>query len=551
MWTGLCGCPAGHTPTCFHTFADDGQETNICICEAQSIVTAGYYGGAYQIHDDSRCGEQCIVPNKYLDSCSCPEEYVPGLIRVSTKACSPNTNTSGSYVVVCTKKNLKFGAGNFMGTYQVDHNNNCIYSNSLTGSCGCPGNACSWSGSAMFDESKGTRVISCSSSLQIAPDPSSIQGKTIFGYQGWFSTNTDPAGWRHWSRGGTLAGNNANIDVWPDLSEFGADELNPTNLHYSNGRVAGVYNADNPKTITRHFQWMQTYGLDGVLLQRFVNEITNHNDPMFIFRNNVTNHIINAAAATGRVWAIEYDVSGADANNIFNILTNDWLYLVNNLKILSSKQYLHQNGKPVVAIWGFGFTGGNAAFTLNDSISVINWFKNAGLYVMGGVPYNWRTSSGDSVPNFQKVYQSYDAVMPWAVGRYSDDVSFESNYNNIAGPDIPYAQQNNLGYGVIIFPGFSWANMHGNFSIFNQIPRRGGEFLMKQANTYIKHPGVLFLKIAMFDEMDEGTAMFKAAATKQDTPADGTFLYLGIDGTPMPSDAYLCLAGDITSRNGS
>jgi hypothetical protein len=46
-----------------------------------------------------------------------------------------------------------------------------------------------------------------------------------------------------------------------------------------------------------------------------------------------------------------------------------------------------------------------------------------------------------------------------------------------------------------------------------------------------------------------GTAMFKAASVKQNTPSDGQFLYLGIDGTPMNSDAYLCLAGDITARN--
>jgi hypothetical protein len=553
MWTGGCGCPDGYTSSCFHTYAD-GYSTNICVCEGDEAKQGGYYGGAYQINDaDSMCEKNCVVPNKFQGSCECPHGYTKAWMRVSTDlGClhTSSANVTGSHIVICTKPNLKSGAGNYKGVYQIDQHNNCINPNPLTGGCECPENACaSWAGSASVVEGSKTRVYGCSSSMQIAPDPSTIQGKTVFGYQGWFSTNTDPAGWRHWSNGGTLSGNNSNIDVWPDLSEFDADELHPTNLHYSDGKVAGVYNADSPKTILRHFQWMQTYGLDGVLLQRFVNEITNHADPMFIFRNNVTNHIISAAATTGRVWSIEYDVSGADANNIYNILTNDWLYLVNTLKILNSKQYLYQNGKPVVTIWGFGFTGGNAAFTMNASLSVINWFKNAGVYVMGGVPYNWRTSTADSVPNFQKVYQSYDAVMPWAVGRYSDDVSFESNYNNIASLDIPYAQQNKLGYGVIIFPGFSWANMHKDFSIFNQIPRRGGEFLMKQANTYIKHPGVTFIKIAMFDEMDEGTAMFKAASTKQNTPSDGQFLYLGIDGTPMNSDAYLCLAGEITSRN--
>jgi hypothetical protein len=41
--------------------------------------------------------------------------------------------------------------------------------------------------------------------------------------------------------------------------------------------------------------------------------------------------------------------------------------------------------------------------------------------------------------------------------------------------------------------------------MFNQIPRDGGKFFNMQANTYVNHPGVTFIKIAMFDEVDEGT----------------------------------------------
>lgn len=43
-----------------------------------------------------------------------------------------------------------------------------------------------------------------------------------------------------------------------------------------------------------------------------------------------------------------------------------------------------------------------------------------------------------------------------------------------------------------------------NQSIFNQIPRNGGSFFNMQANTYVNHTGVSFIKIAMFDEVDEG-----------------------------------------------
>ena len=51
---------------------------------------------------------------------------------------------------------------------------------------------------------------------------------------------------------------------------------------------------------------------------------------------------------------------------------------------------------------------------------------------------------------------------------------------------------------------------------------------------------------AMFDEVDEGTAMFKVAATRDDTPADGEFLTLDADGESLPSDWYLRVAGEAT-----
>jgi hypothetical protein len=52
--------------------------------------------------------------------------------------------------------------------------------------------------------------------------------------------------------------------------------------------------------------------------------------------------------------------------------------LKNSIGILNSGQYLHQNGKPVVAIWGFGFTGN--AVSVSTSLQVINWFKSQGVY---------------------------------------------------------------------------------------------------------------------------------------------------------------------------
>jgi uncharacterized protein (TIGR03437 family) len=54
------------------------------------------------------------------------------------------------------------------------------------------------------------------------------------------------------------------------------------------------------------------------------------------------------------------------------------------------------------------------------------------------------------------------------------------------------------------------------------------------------------LKIAMFDEVNESTAMFKVAAHRLDAPDQGYWLTLDADGFTLPSDWYLRLAGEIT-----
>ena len=48
----------------------------------------------------------------------------------------------------------------------------------------------------------------------------------------------------------------------------------------------------------------------------------------------------------------------------------------------------------------------------------------------------------------------------------------------------------------------------------------------------------------MFDEVDEGTAMFKLAKTASDLPAGVSMVPLDNDGTSLPSDWYLRLAGE-------
>ncbi len=68
---------------------------------------------------------------------------------------------------------------------------------------------------------------------------------------------------------------------------------------------------------------------------------------------------------------------------------------------------------------------------------------------------------------------------------------------------------NHQDYMLVVFPGFSWNNLKRNGRP-NQIPRLRGEFLWRPAY-HAKMAGAKMLKIAMFDEVDEGAAILKVA----------------------------------------
>jgi len=90
------------------------------------------------------------------------------------------------------------------------------------------------------------------------------------GYQGWFNAEGDGAGrgWIHYGRGTPKPGS-CSIDFWPDLSEMDKDEKYPTAFKYADGSTAYLFSSYNPKTVDRHFKWMEEYGIE-VLLQRTV-----------------------------------------------------------------------------------------------------------------------------------------------------------------------------------------------------------------------------------------------------------------------------------------
>jgi hypothetical protein len=78
-------------------------------------------------------------------------------------------------------------------------------------------------------------------------------------------------------------------------------------------------------------------------------------------------------------------------------------------------------------------------------------------------------------------------------------------------------------------------------TLYNQIPRLKGEFLWNQiANAKIS--GAQSLYVAMFDEIDEGTAIYKCAR-EGELPLNGDAKFVGIE-EDLETDHYLWLTGE-------
>ena len=72
-----------------------------------------------------------------------------------------------------------------------------------------------------------------------------------------------------------------------------------------------------------------------------------------------------------------------------------------------------------------------------------------------------------------------------------------------------WCTSHNKEYLLVVFPGYSYSIADGAKPL-NEMPRWGGDFLWRQFYKSID-AGVQMLYIAMFDEVDEGTAIYKVS----------------------------------------
>ena len=371
---------------------------------------------------------------------------------------------------------------------------------------------------------------------ELGVDASTLTGKVMCGYQGWFAGEGDGAelGFQHWTKKhGPLAPGNAKIDLWPDVSELGADERFGTDFQLADGKPAEVFSSYQQATVLRHFQWMREYGIDGAFVQRFIASLRGANS---LRHNNVVlAHCREGANRNGRAYAVMYDLSGLGANRIREVM-DDWTALRTQMHIGDDPAYLHHRGKPLVAVWGIGFNDGRQ-YTLAECRELVEFLKKDGCAVMLGVPTGWRDRDRDSVRDtaLHDVIKLADVVSPWTVGRYRNPADVARHVGKTWKPDMAWCAEQKLDYLPVVFPGFSWWNMYGKEQ--NGIPRLKGEFLWSQFAA-VKRAGAEMIYVAMFDEVDEGTAIFKCT---NDVPPDGESKFITYEG--LPPDFYLKLTG--------
>lgn len=370
-------------------------------------------------------------------------------------------------------------------------------------------------------------------------DTKTLTGKVMCGYQGWFAAEGDGCGrgWYHWQGRGGFAPGNCTIDLWPDVSELGPDERYATAFKLADGKPAEVYSAFNAKSVFRHFTWMRDYGIDGAFVQRFVGEVSRPAGRRQF--TTVLAHCREGANRNGRAYAVMYDLSGLGAASMTKVM-DDWRMLVDRMKITKDPAYLHHGGKPVVSLWGFGFNDGRQ-YTVAEGIELVKWLKTdpayGGCTVMLGVPTYWRTLDRDCVkdPAMHELILLADIVSPWTVGRFGKPEHVVDFAKKVMAPDIAWCRENKKEYLPVVFPGFSWHNMKPEAKL-DQIPRLGGRFLWTQY-AEAKKAGATMVYQAMFDEVDEATAIFKCT----NSPPVGESTFLTYEG--LPSDHYLWLVG--------
>ncbi len=376
------------------------------------------------------------------------------------------------------------------------------------------------------------------------------RGLVMAGYQGWQTCENDgslagalttPDKWGHYVcttlqpfriAPGAL-GNGFNF--WPDCSEYEKTYPLP-GFTYPDGTQAEVFSAYDRSTVFTHYRWMKEYGIDGAFAQRFMVYVNKNYTAEHEFHLTNLDYQMQASNEFGRAICVMYDLVGMGAEEH---LTPE--YLLADLAELEAKYhfkdrsqgqkyYLYHNGKPLVALVSFAQAG--MPYDMTQCRRCVELVQEAGYSVMIGVPTYWRTGGPDS-PYTDALLAMItdlhpDVLMPWFVGRYDFDgttpdtryssgriTSFD-NFKSLITDDAQWCRAHGVDYAPNVWPGFDWSHQRPASVPYD---RHGGDFMWKQAYHDIAVAGAKMIYVAMFDEIDEGTAIFKTLR-KSDAPSN-------------------------------
>jgi hypothetical protein len=355
-----------------------------------------------------------------------------------------------------------------------------------------------------------------------ASSPGDVVGKVTVGYQGWFACKGDGApinGWWHYTLdwGNAPSPTNQGIKSWPDMRDY-AKSYQTGYQNLGNGQPAKLFSSFDQSTVNTQFSWMHQYGIDCAALQRF-----NPNGGEGPTRDSMAQRVKAAAELNSVKFYIMYDIT--NWNNMQAEIKTDWTNKMS--KLAASPMYARQNDKPVVCIWGIGYTDANHPFTAAACNDVVSWFKNQGCYIIAGVPREWRSQTA-----FTSVYHNLNMISPWLIGALSDVNGADFIYNNFFVPDIADCKTNGVDYQPCV--------LSGDLQLKQRVH---GDLMWRMFYNSLR-AGCQGIYISMFDEYNEGNQIAKTAETKSQVPVGSNFLALDEDGTICSSDYYLRIAGD-------
>ncbi|KAA1260261.1 hypothetical protein LF1_28000 [Rubripirellula obstinata] len=363
-------------------------------------------------------------------------------------------------------------------------------------------------------------------------DATTISGKVLAGYQGWFDTPNDAqgGGYRHWGEPGDWS-----VDAWPDPNDYDATELFAVpGATTASGEPAYLISSNNQDVVRRHFQWMRQHDIDGVLLQRFSESFMSPN-PDGSYSGEKQWALVNARSSAhleGRTWAVEYDIQMSDVTaeqreTRIQQVKDDWDFLTNSngFDLLSDTRYLRQDGKPVVAIFGL-YISGNNSYTTAQQTDLTDFFRSRGVYLIGAGRHSESANHvADAGLN--------DAYIPW-MGYFSGGSSFTPADDALDGitEHIPH-----------VSPGFSWTQLKEDAdSAFRD--REDGSHYWQLMHDAVQETDSSWIFVGMFDEYDEATHIMPASDDPPipETDDEGNS-YRFVTNGPRPNDWWLALTG--------